>query len=289
MTRIDTHQHLAFKDKFSYPWMNDEPPLDEDRFYPSDYWEAAEGCSIGGTIFMENDVAEESGMAEAAHVCRLAGDSSNRILGVIASARPEREGFAAYLDRIQHERLVGVRRILHVQPDQLSKSVLFRDNLRQLATRDLTFDLCVLQRQLEVGLELVRSCPDTRFILDHCGVPAISDNDAPNGDGWKDWLEKVRRIAECSNAHCKISGIIVYASAEQRTVEGLRPYVEAVIEAFGWERVVWGGDWPVCTLGGSLAGWCGIIDGILSGESGDNRAKLFHRNASRIYGVPEPG
>ena len=285
MKRIDTHQHLAFKDRFEYPWMAQLPPLNEDRYYLEDYGKAADGCQIEGTVFMENDVREDLAIEEAKHVCRLAEDPANRILGVIASARPEKSGFAQYLENIRHPKLSGVRRILHTEPDQLSEGALFRENLNVLGQAGLSFDLCVLQKQLPFALDLVRACPNTTFVLDHCGVPEISANAAPAGEGFRIWKGLLTKLADLPNVYCKVSGIIAYATEDQRTADGLRPYVESVIEIFGWDRVVWGGDWPVCNLGASLAEWCRLLDEILSGESDDQKRRLFSENARRLYNL----
>jgi predicted TIM-barrel fold metal-dependent hydrolase len=84
---------------------------------------------------------------------------------------------------------------------------------------------------------------------------------------------------------CKISGLVAYADPQTWTVADLRPFVEHVIEAFGWERVVWGGDWPVCTLSATLAQWVNATQELVAGASETERAALFHRNAERIYRV----
>ena len=64
-----------------------------------------------------------------------------------------------------------------------------------------------------------------------------------------------------------------------------RPYVEHVIACFGWDRVVWGSDHPVCTLTADLTRWVNATKAIVSGASVDEQSKLFHRNAERIYGL----
>ena len=67
------------------------------------------------------------------------------------------------------------------------------------------------------------------------------------------------------------------------TTEAIRPYVEHCLECFGWERVVFGGDWPVCNTTASLGRWVEIIKEIVAKESITNQEKLFAKNAERIY------
>lgn len=279
---IDTHQHLLYPNRFNYDWAADIPAL-HGALTLEEYRKAAAGCGIEGTVFMEVDVAEQQGVDEARFFCSLACEAGSGILGVIAAGRPESDGFERQLDAIAHPRLKGLRRVLHTQPDELSQSWRFREHIARLAGRSLSFDICVLQRQLPLAIELVKACPETTFILDHCGVPDIAGNDAPTGNGWRYWKRQIESLAEFPMVNCKISGILLYASESQRNAEGLRPYVEAVIEAFGWDRVVWGGDWPVCSLGGTLQQWTSLTGEILAGETGENWEKLYTLNARRLY------
>jgi predicted TIM-barrel fold metal-dependent hydrolase len=66
----------------------------------------------------------------------------------------------------------GFRRVLHVMPDQLSTTALFRDNVKRLSKTSLPFDLCVLPHQIPLAIALADHAPDVQFVLDHCGVPA---------------------------------------------------------------------------------------------------------------------
>ncbi len=268
-------------DRFRYGWASEFPAL-QGRFGLEEYRQVAP-ADICGTIFMEADVDAGQSAGEARFFCELAGDPSNNLLGVIASARPESDGFEAHLDSISHPKLVGIRRILHTQPDELSQSSLFRENLRALARRGLPFDLCVLQRQHGIALDLVRACPETTFILDHCGVPDIAGNEAPQGVGFRAWKDGIRRLAAEPNTRCKISGITAYAEEHQRTPDGLRPYTDTVIEAFGPARCVWGGDWPVVNLGSGLTRWCELSRDLLSGLPEAEQETIFARNATEIY------
>lgn len=277
---IDTHQHLLYPDLFDYPWLDHVPAL-AGSFRLEDYRKSSHGCGIQGCLFMEVDAAQPA--AEARFFCRLAEDPRNGIFGVIASARPEHDNFEASLDAIAHPKLCGIRRVLHTQPDGLSQSERFRENLRALGRRGLPFDLCVLQRQLPVACELIRACPGVSFVLDHCGVPDIAANAAPDGNGFRVWRESVRAVASAPNVCCKISGLTAYASDAQRTADGLRPYVETVLEAFGPARCVWGGDWPVVNLGLGLARWCDLSRELLSGLSADEQEAVFARNATQVY------
>ncbi len=279
---IDTHQHLLYPDRFTYAWTEDIAAL-HGAFPLEAYREAAAGTGIEGTVFMEVDVEAAQNASEARYFCLLAEDPANRILGVIASARPENEGFDTHLDAIAHPRLRGIRRILHTQPDELSQSTRFRENVARLGARGLTFDICALQRQLPHARELVQAAPETTFVLDHCGVPDIAGNDAPTGDGWKQWKRDITALAELPNINVKLSGITVYATEEQRNTEALRPYADVLLDTFGPDRMVWGGDWPVCNLGSGLPRWCELTRELLAPLADGERAKILAATARRVY------
>jgi predicted TIM-barrel fold metal-dependent hydrolase len=162
----------------------------------------------------------------------------------------------------------------------LSKSPLFISNIRELPKLKLTFDLCVLERQLPLAVELVRACPDTQFILDHCGVPDVKSQKLDP------WREQISMLASCHNlVACKISGLVAYADATTWTPQTLKPYVEHAIEAFGWDRVIFGSDWPVCTLTTSLSSWVGALQELVSYASVEEQTKLFSANAMRVYRI----
>jgi predicted TIM-barrel fold metal-dependent hydrolase len=273
--KIDTHQHLIYPDRFHYDWTAGFPAL-QGNFRLEEYRAAAMDCGIGESIFMEVDVPWKQAASEAAFFCSLADDPANRMAGVVAACRPEHEDFDVRLEAMAHPRLVGFRRVLHTQPDELSTLPLFRKNVARMGAADLTFDLCLLPRQLANGAALADACPDTRFILDHCGVPDIASGDLAF------WREQLREISKRPNLACKISGIIAYAAGDI-TADTLRPVVEHAIDCFGWDRIVWGSDWPVCNLTRDLGSWTRLLDEILFACSEDELARLYHRNAREIY------
>jgi len=278
MPLVDTHQHLWDLNRFPYSWTNGIPALHR-SFLIDDYASAAAGLGIAKTVFVECDVDEPHLLAEARHLQALA-ERHPLIAGIVASGRPERDGFRSHLEELARlPKVRGVRRVLHTQPDALSAEPRFAENLRLLPEFGFTFDLCVLARQLPAGIDLVRRCPQVTFILDHCGVPDVK------GRALDPWREHIRTLAALPNVACKLSGLIAYADPARWTVDDLRPWVEHVLECFGWDRVVWGGDWPVCTLAAPLARWVEATRRLTRGATAVQRAQLFHRNAERIYRV----
>jgi predicted TIM-barrel fold metal-dependent hydrolase len=274
---LDTHLHIVDQSALAYPWLSGAPALNRDFRY-EEYAREARRVGIAASLHMEVDVAAEDIEKETDYVSGLAKQPGNAIVGAISACRPEDQGFAAFLERQKANPFVkGFRRVLHVVPDDVSESPLFRENVKRLAGIGLTFDLCVLPRQIPLAIELIDLAPDVQFILDHCGVPDIK------GGALHPWREHMSEIAKRPNAVGKISGVVAYADPDSWTLETLKPYVEHTIGVFGWDRVVWGSDWPVCTLGGGLSTWVAATHALTKGASAEEKAKLLSGNAKRIW------
>lgn len=276
MKIIDTHQHLWDLDLLEYPWLEDLPSLNR-SYRMEDYRQATYGLTIEKSVHVEADTAESLILDEALHILRLA-EEDNPLEGVVAGCRPESDNFLEYLEQIQtHTKLKGVRRVLHTQPDELAQRPEFIRNIFQLSRHDLSFDICVLARQLPIALNLIRQCPEVTFILDHCGVPDVK------GQVLDPWRDQVSEISACPNVVCKVSGLVAYADPESWTAEDLKPFVGHILDCFGWDRVMFGSDWPVCTLTASYQEWVDALLVLVADADMENQAKLFSENARRVY------
>jgi len=275
MTIIDTHLHLVYKDRFSYPWLGGAQAIDK-QWTAESYFAEAEKLGIEAALHMEVDVAESDIEAETRFMTRV----HPKVIGAIAAGRPESAGFAKWLEVASTIGGVkAIRRILHTMPNELSQTPLFAENLRRLEAYEMAFDLCIRADQLlPVGKPLLEKCPKVQFVLDHCGNPAIAKGE------FEPWRDAITELAKFPNLVCKVSGIIAYGGPNPTTAM-LRPYVEHVIQSFGWERVVWGSDHPVCTLTANLTKWVGITNELLADSSEDEKARLLRNNAKRIYRV----
>ncbi|MGH9453797.1 MAG: amidohydrolase family protein [Terriglobia bacterium] len=276
MQIVDTHQHLWDTDLFPYTWCKGDPVLDRPFRLP-DYDEAVRGLDVVKTVHLECDVDEPHMLDETRHILSLA-EQPNRLAGVVACCRPENSDFEDYVNNIAgHPKLKGLRRVLHTQPDDLASQPLFIRHIRSLERWGLSFDICAFTQQLPVVINLVRECPGVSFILDHCGVPRVKEKEL---DPWREYIEQISRFP---NVVCKVSGLVAYADPQHWTQEDLRPYMEHVIACFGWDRVMFGSDWPVCTLASPLRGWVETLESLVSSQPETNRTKLFHDNAIRVY------
>jgi predicted TIM-barrel fold metal-dependent hydrolase len=58
-----------------------------------------------------------------------------------------------------------------------------------------------------------------------------------------------------------------------------------IIECFGFDRVVFGGDWPVVTQASEYTRWIKSLIEILKGVSKGDLHKLFYDNAVKFYRI----
>ncbi len=276
---VDTHLHIVDQDALSYPWLADAGPLNRNFSY-DDYAREAKRLGIAASLHMEVDVAESDIDAETDNVARIAARPGSLVVGAIANCRPENPGFAALLERAREKQIIkGFRRVLHVMPDDLSTSRLFRDNIKRLAGTGLTFDIVAKPHQLPIVQQLVDLAPDVQFVLDHCGVPDIK------GGAYEPWAKNMTEMAKRPNVVGKLSGIVAYTDTQNWTLADIRPYAEHTISSFGFDRMVWGSDWPVCTLAGTLSAWVAATHALLEGASKEEKAKLLSDNAIRLWNL----
>ena len=272
---IDTHLHVIDRRRLRYPWLAGTA-LDRDWSF-ADWQVTARRTGISHALHMEVDVAPDDIDAETGFVAGMMAGSP-MMLGAVSAARPERPDFRDWLARLDRRVVRGLRRILHQVPDQVSQAPAFRAGVRAMGEAGLPFDLCVRADQLHLAADLVDACPQTRFVLDHCGNPEVGR------DGYAAWAGPLAELARRGNVNAKLSGLLAQTGPDW-SVETLRPYVEHLIGAFGWDRVVWGSDSPVVTLGGSLSDWVAATRALVEPCSEGERARLYHRNAMRIWGL----
>lgn len=277
---IDSHMHLWNPTHLNYAWLDEVPPI-KSPFLPDDYRMAHGDHDVQAMVFVQCDCDRSQNVEEANWVASLAAGEP-RIKGVVAFA-PLEEGGAAdvQLSQLQQIPLVkGIRRLIQSEDDPtFCIQPGFVQGVQALAKYDWPFDICIMHHQLESTIQLVRQCPNVRFVLDHVGKPGIKAGLV------EPWKGHINELAGMENVHCKISGMVTEADHHAWTAEQLKPYVDHIIEQFGTHRIMFGGDWPVVTLACPLAKWIDTISELMSQLSADERRRYFHDNAAAFYGL----
>lgn len=293
---VDTHQHLWDLDKFRLPWLADASALAR-SYLTSDYLAATAGLGVVKAVYMEVDVAPEQQNAEAEELIRLCTQEETPTVAAVISGRPASPDFAAYIRTwAAYSVIVGVRQVLHVPETApgLCLTPQFVENIRLLGEMDLCFDICMRPGELGDAVQLAAQCPETRFVIDHCGngdpyVIAGADplpTDDPFSHTREQWMRDMAALAALPNTVCKISGIIARTRPGWSAAD-LAPAINHCLDTFGFQRVVFGGDWPVCNLGAdsSYAAWVHALREVVAKRSRREQAALFHDNAVAVYGL----
>ena len=275
---IDAHIHLLDQKRFGYAWASGAPALSRD-WTPDDLAAAARPYEIEGFVFVEVDVDMPQYLDEADWVDSLA-KRDRRVLGAVVSLPLERgKAIEPEIERVAKLPVVrGVRRLIQTQPDpEFALKPGFLEALRLLPRYHLSFDICILHPQLPNTLKMIRACPEVAFVLDHIAKPGIK---AGLIDPWR---QQMREMAGLPNVVCKLSGVTTEADPKSWSRDELRPYIDHVIECFGPDRILYGGDWPVSELAGSYLQWLATLDWATAGFSPADKRKLFHDNAVSAY------
>ncbi len=275
---VDSHVHLCDPTRFSYSWMKAAPSL-ERTVLPGDFARAAAPIEIDRFLFVEVSIDLPQHLAEAEWVSGLA-DATPQLAGMVAALPLERgEAIGPELEKLRrHKVLRAIRRLIQNQPDpEFCIRPGFIAGLKLLAPHDLAFEICIYHHQMPNVIRMVRQCPEVRFVLDHIGKPGIK---AGLLDPWREHLSE---LAGMPNVHCKISGVMTEADHRAWTREQLKPYIAHAIETFGFDRIMFGGDWHVMELAGTYPQWVEIVDWVVTGVSSDEKHRLFRDNAVRFY------
>lgn len=277
---VDTHLHIWDLKRLRYPWLASVPALNKDHLI-ADYRLACGPVQVAKMVFLQCEAAFALFQEEADWVTGVAAIDP-RIRGIVPWAPLEKGDAAeAELARLAANPLIkGIRRIIQFEADpEFCLQPGFVRGVQLLTRHGLSFDLCINHRQLANTLKLVRQCPDVKFILDHIGKPDIKA-------GLLDpWRAELQELAQFPNVWCKMSGLVNEADMQHWQPADLQPYIDHVMDCFGFDRVIFGGDWPVATLATDYPRWVATLDDALKGASPDELHKLYVRNAEAFYRV----
>lgn len=273
--RIDAHQHFWRPARGDYGWLDQSPAAIVRDFLPEDLAPLMQGARIDRTILVQAAPSE----AETTFLLDLAARTPfvAGVVGWIDFEAPD----AVQRVRAAGRRpgLLGLRPMVQDLPDDVWLARADLDPVfTAMAETGLRLDALVRPRHLAALAERLRRTPDLEVVIDHAAKPDIAGGEIAG------WRRDITAIAAQSRACCKLSGLATEAAPGWGD-EDLRPYVEAVVAAFGPRRLMWGSDWPVLNLAGDYLTWSRCADRLLAGLSADDLAWIWGRTAAHFYGV----
>ncbi|MFK0100648.1 amidohydrolase family protein [Streptomyces sp. NPDC091040] len=277
---VDAHHHvwdLAVRDQ---DWITGEAlaPLRRD-FTLADLEPEARAAGVSATVLVQTVTVA----GETPEFLALA-DRGELVAGVVGwtdlTAPDIADTLAALRELPGGDRLVGLRHQVQSEPDP--EWLLRPDVLRGLAAvaaAGLVYDLVVLPHQLPAATRAAAALPGLVLVLDHAGKPPVATGRT------RPWADDLRAFAALPNTVCKLSGLVTEADWGTWTPDGLRPYAETVIDAFGPGRLMFGSDWPVCRLAATYTEVLDTARTLIQALSDDERAAVLATTAERVYGL----
>lgn len=277
---VDSHHHLWDLTVRDQDWLTGDElaPLRRNFELPEFTAEARDAGVTASVLVQTITVAEET-----PEFLAIAEDSEV-VAGIVGWTDLTHPGVADELARLKElpggRWLSGIRHQVQgeADPEWLLRADVHR-GLAAVEEAGLVYDLVVVPHQLPACIKAAADHPGLTFVLDHLGKPPIACG------ALEPWAGAVRVFADLPNTVCKLSGMVTEADLTTWSVEDLRPYADTVLNAFGPARLMFGSDWPVCTLAATYAQVLGIADELTTALSGGESEELFAGTARRVYGL----
>ena len=278
--RIDSHHHVWDLSVREQGWMVGEAlnPIKK-NFSINDLRQAITGCGIDKTVVVQTVTNYD----ETPELLELA-DTDDLVAGVVGFLKIDAEDAISHLDSYQSLRgfkyLVGIRDIAHDYEDvkYLSKPQVIK-NVQELGKRGLVYDLLTKTPHMRAAIDLVKACPNTKFVLDHISKPYIAKGDM------QPWADQITELASFENVVVKVSGLFTEADWKNWKKEDFWPYLEHITKSFTPNRMMFGSDWPVCLLAATYKQSIDLVEEFTSKFSESEKNAFWAGTANKAYGL----
>lgn len=273
--RIDSHQHFWKFDPVRDSWITPEMHAIRSDFLPEDLLPLLKQSGIDGCVAVQADQSEKETDFLITHA-----QANNFIRGVV--------GWVDFRDEQVERRLVhystikavkGFRHVIQAEPPGFMTDSRFINGVRLLKKYRFTYDLLLYPHQLKESLDFIRALPDQPMVIDHLAKPYIKRGELD------EWKKDISQCASFENIRCKISGMVTEADWQHWKPSDFRPYLDVVVEQFGIDRLMFGSDWPVCTVAAPYATVVNVIETYFSSFSDQEKKKVMGENAVRFYNL----
>jgi L-fuconolactonase len=274
--KLDAHQHFWRYSPDTHAWIDDSMAALKRDFLPDDLAPLLSAAGFDGSVVVQ---AEQS-VAETEWLLTLA-EKHPSIRGVVGWADLQSPAVEAQLGALAaNPRLRGVRHVVQDEPDDrfLLKPEFVR-GVRALPQFGLTYDILIYPRQIPAAIELTQMLPQQPFVIDHIAKPRIREREV------HEWARGIAALARQRNVFCKLSGMVTEADWASWTPDDLRPYIDTIFDWFPPERIMFGSDWPVCTLAATYERGAAVVTTYLDALAPAARDAVLGETAKRFYGL----
>jgi L-fuconolactonase len=244
MIKVDTHHHFWNLSEVDYPWLTEALAPIYATFAPHDLQALLQAAGIDKTILVQsaNSYADTASMLTHADYNEWIG----AVIGWVDLLNPKQTQQDLEMF-VKHPKFRGMRHLVHDEkdPDWVIQDVVI-ESLRILAQHDMIFEVVgVFPNHLKHVPFLSERIPDLKMVVDHLAKPPIKDKQM------SPWFDQLKAAAESPNVYGKISGLNT-AAAPDWSADDLKPYIDAALDCFTADRLMFGSDWPVCLLAGDF-------------------------------------
>ncbi|MCC6289386.1 MAG: amidohydrolase family protein [Chitinophagaceae bacterium] len=271
---IDAHVHFWKYNRKRDGWMDDMKILQQD-YLPETIASTLKRNGVDGCVAVQADQSE----VETRFLVELA-KTHDIIKGVVGWVDLQADDVA---ERLQHFAvnpiIKGYRHIVQGEPNDFLLGKKFQQGVAELRNFGYTYDILIYHHQLKPAVEFVSKFPDQKLVIDHCAKPDIRDKEIT------EWSRHIKEIATHRNVFCKLSGLFTEAAWKEWSAADFYPYLDVVFEAFGFDRLMFGSDWPVILVSGMYVQWKSLLEKYMENYSEEDREKVFGSNATRFYNL----
>ena len=273
--RIDSHQHFWKFNPVRHEWIDSSMQNIAKDFLPKDLKPLLETNLMDGCIAVQADQSE----TETQFLLGLAEENSF-IKGVVGWVDLSSEDLSQRLEVFSKNTLFkGVRHVLQAEKEGFMLKDPFLRGISELKNFNLTYDILIYPNQLEEARVLIEKNPDQPFVLDHMAKPYIKHQKIKN------WASDIKVLAKYKNVYCKLSGMVTEADWNHWQFEDFKKYLSTAFETFGYDRLMFGSDWPVCLLAGSYEHVVKIIDLFIEDLNPEEKNNIMGGNACNFYNL----
>ncbi|MEP3891891.1 MAG: amidohydrolase family protein [Hellea sp.] len=295
LTRIiDAHHHLWNLDEINHTWLaekgvkrffGDPSPIQKNYFVP-DFVTDHGDLPIVGSVHVQCGVALEHNVRETEFV-QAQSERHGMADAIVAFCDLTQQYAQTELDQQQaNKNLRGIRQIVGRDAAEDAKNgtnalledPAFKDGLKTLMARKLSFDLQLTPPLLSAAAKLFKSVEDLPVAICHAGSPHDFSN-----EGMRDWEAGLKDFAEHGNMICKISGLGMFD--QNWTVESFRDRVLRAIDVFGPSRIAFGSNFPVDKLYASYVKTFEAFIVLTQDFSDSEQDDMFFNTAKEFYRI----
>ena len=271
--RIDSHQHFWIFDPIRDSWIDDSMQKIQRDFLPEDLSPLLSENKFSGCVAVQASQSEE----ETNFLLDLAS-KNDFIKGVVGWVDLRSENISERLNHFsKFEKLKGFRHVVQGEADDFMYGTTFRNGIAALKEFDFTYDILIFHRQLPAAIDLVKSFPEQKFVIDHIAKPDIRSREIAS------WKKGIEEISKFENVKCKISGMVTEADWNNWKPSDLKPYLDVVFENFSADRLMFGSDWPVCNVASDYKELAKTLEDYISKFSIEDQNKIWFENVKSFY------